>query len=59
MSLLSQASEEKKFDVRLTERHVRRGTVAPEEIRKSVDRLPDDQKEVAWTVWTEIEKPGE
>jgi hypothetical protein len=59
MSLLSEASEEKKFDVRLTERHVRRGHLTFEDIKKAVDKLPDDQKEVTWTSWAEVEKPGE
>lgn len=59
MSLLSDASEDKKFDVRLTERHIRRGHLTPEDVKKSVDRLPDDQKEVMWTSWAEVEKPGE
>ena len=56
MSLLSEASEQKRFDVRLEERHVRRGLVTVEDQQKITDKLPDDSKEAIWITTAELEK---
>lgn len=57
MSLLFEASEQKKFDVRLEERHVRRGLVTVDDQRKVSDKLVDDSKEAIWITVAELENP--
>jgi len=39
---MSNNAEERRFDVRLIESRVRRGTVTAEEYKKFLDSLPDD-----------------
>jgi hypothetical protein len=43
MTLLHEAVDEKKLDVRLIERNLNRGSVTPAEVQKSIEALPDDE----------------
>ena len=42
MTLLHEAVDEKKLDVRLVERNLNRGSVTADEFEKAVKKLPDD-----------------
>ena len=42
MSLLHEAVEQKKFDVRMVERNVSRGIVQASDVQQSISSLPDD-----------------
>ncbi len=42
MALLHEAVDEKKFDVRVSERNVTKGVVTADEAQKATDKLPDD-----------------
>ena len=42
MSLLHEAVEQKKFDVRMVERNVNRGIVQDSEVQQHTSSLPDD-----------------
>ncbi len=48
MTLLSDASESKKFDVRVVERNINRGRVQPQEFQQAVQSLPDDSENAEW-----------
>lgn len=49
MTLLFEASQEKRFDLRVVERNLRRGIVAPEEFKKSTDKVADDTSNAEYT----------
>lgn len=49
MTLLFEASQEKRFDLRVVERNLRRGIVAPEEFKKSTDKVADDASNAEYT----------
>ena len=42
MTLLHEAVEQKKFDIRMVDRNVSRGLVSDEDAKKNVASLPDD-----------------
>lgn len=42
MTLLHEAVDVKKLDVRMVERNVARGVISAEEVDKAVKKLPDD-----------------
>lgn len=42
MSLLHEAVEEKKFDVRMIERNLIRGKIEADDVAKTAKKLPDD-----------------
>lgn len=48
MSLLSDAVEFKKFDVRVVERNVQRGVMRAEDVQKNTKDLPDDLSNAEW-----------
>jgi hypothetical protein len=42
MTLLHEAVDQKKFDVRVAERNIQRGLLRPEDLERSLKDLPDD-----------------
>lgn len=48
MPLLIDATEAKKFDVRLTDRHLERGLITQTELNKVTKDLPDDADNAGW-----------
>ncbi len=56
MSLLSDAVESKKFDVRVVERNIARSVIRAEDVQKYTTDLPDDS---ANAEWISIEKIAE
>ena len=56
MSLLNDAVKDKKFDVRVVERGVQRGTLTAEELQKHLASLPDDSEAAATATWEDILK---
>lgn len=48
MALLHEAVEEKKLDVRVAERNISRGVTTPDDLQKSLDKLPDDSDNAQW-----------
>lgn len=42
MTLLHEAVEAKKLDIRLIERNVARGVITADEVEKNLKKLPDD-----------------
>ncbi len=42
MALLSEASKEKEFDVRMINRNVVKGTLSRQDVEKNEKKLPDD-----------------
>jgi hypothetical protein len=49
MTLLHEAVDFKKLDVRLIERNLQRGVLTQQEVNKSVQDLPDDAESAVWT----------
>lgn len=49
MTLLHEAVDAKKFDVRVVERNVTRGSVRLDDYQKSVNSLPDDSENAEYT----------
>lgn len=56
MTLLSTATEAKKFDTRIMEKNLSKGLVRSEEIEKFVKQLPDDSSNAGRTTWTDLER---
>ncbi len=56
MSLLIDGVKDKKFDVRVVERGVQRGTLSAEEVKKFVESLPDDAENGVYATWEDIQK---
>jgi hypothetical protein len=48
MSLLIDAVESKKLDVRLIERNVARGVLTTDDMNKALANLPDDEENAEW-----------
>lgn len=48
MTLLHDAVDEKKFDVRISERHLARGVIKSEDFLKNISVLPDDAQNAEW-----------
>ncbi len=48
MTLLHEAFDEKKFDVRMIERNVARGVVTSDDVEKTTKKLPDDGENADW-----------
>jgi hypothetical protein len=48
MTLLNEAVEAKKFDVRMVERNLARGVVGSEEVEKASKALADDAENADW-----------
>lgn len=48
MTLLHEAVNAKKLDTRVLERNVNRGAANPEDLKKSVENLPDDSENAEW-----------
>ena len=48
MTLLHDAVDEKKYDVRISERHLARGVIKSEDFLKNVSALPDDAQNAEW-----------
>ena len=49
MSLLHEAIDEKKFDVRMLEKNLVRNVVTEKDAKAVLDRLPDDAENAAFT----------
>ena len=54
MTLLNKASEFKKFDVRVIERHLNRGVLSTTDIEKSIKALEDDSDNAEYISIEEI-----
>jgi hypothetical protein len=50
MTLLHDATEFKKLDVRMVERNLARGVVSQDEVEKSAKKLPDDAENADYTI---------
>ena len=48
MTLLHDATQEKKFDVRTIERGLSRGVLSQDEVQKHTKELPDDSESADW-----------
>lgn len=48
MILLDEAVRAKKFDARLTQRHLERAVFTQDELQKNLDSLPDDADAGEW-----------
>jgi hypothetical protein len=48
MTLLHEAVEAKKLDVRMVERNIARGVIAAEDADKAAKKLPDDADNAEW-----------
>lgn len=48
MTLLHEAVENKKFDIRIIEKNLSKGLITTTDFQKSVDQLPDDSENAAW-----------
>jgi hypothetical protein len=48
MALLHEAVDEKKLDVRVSERNISRGVISADELQKALDKLPDDGDNSQW-----------
>jgi hypothetical protein len=48
MTLLHEAVDSKKFDVRVVERQIQRGQLKAEDHQKAVSQLPDDGGNAEW-----------
>jgi hypothetical protein len=56
MPLLHIANEEKKLDVRIVDRNVRKGSLTAEEVQKQLQALPDDSENAEWVNVEELAK---
>lgn len=54
MTLLNDAVESKKLDVRMVERNVSRGVVSADDVEKALKKLPDDEDNADWTSLDEL-----
>ena len=54
MTLLHEAVEDKKLDVRMVERNIARGVVSHDEHQKAVAKLPDDDDNAEYISIEEI-----
>jgi hypothetical protein len=54
MSLLHEAIDQKKFDVRMLEKNLVRNVVSEKEVKSFVDQLPDDAENAALISLDEI-----
>jgi len=59
MSLLHEAINEKKFDVRMLERNLVRNVVTDKEAKTFVESLPDDSENAAFTNLDELNDQGQ
>ncbi len=50
MTLLHDATEFKKMDVRMVERNLARGVISQDEVEKSAKKLEDDEENADYTV---------
>jgi hypothetical protein len=54
MSLLHEAINEKKFDVRMLERNLVRNAVTDKEVKTFIEQLPDDSENASFVSLDEI-----
>jgi hypothetical protein len=54
MTLLNDALQEKKFDVRVVEKNLARGVVQDDEVQKLTKQLPDDAANASWVNLEEL-----
>jgi hypothetical protein len=54
MTLLVEATEFKKFDVRMIERNVARGVIKPDDVNRAINALPDDAENAEWVSLNEL-----
>jgi hypothetical protein len=54
MSLLHEAIDQKKFDVRMLEKNLVRNVVSEKEVKSFIDQLPDDAENAATISLDEI-----
>jgi hypothetical protein len=54
MSLLHEAIDQKKFDVRMLEKNLVRNVVSEKEVKSFIDQLPDDAENAALTHLDEL-----
>ena len=54
MSLLHEAIDQKKFDVRMLEKNLVRNVVTDKEVKSFIDQLPDDAENAALISLDEI-----
>lgn len=59
MTLLHDAVEAKKFDIRTVERNMTRGVVSADEVEKAVKKLPDDTEAGDWVSIDSLMKDDE
>ncbi|MCM2277847.1 MAG: hypothetical protein NDJ89_07195 [Oligoflexia bacterium] len=59
MTLLHEAVETKKFDVRLIERNISRGVVTSDEAAKLAAKLPDDAENADWIAIDSLKNDSE
>lgn len=59
MTLLHEAVEAKKYDVRLIERNISRGVIAAEDAAKIQKNLPDDAENAEWISIDSLANEGE
>ena len=55
MSLLHESIQNKKFDTRMVEKNLNRGSVTDKEVKSFVETLPDDTENAAFTSLDELE----
>ena len=58
MTLLYEAVESKKLDVRIVERNLTRGAVSIGELEKSLNNLPDDSENAEWVSLESLQDEG-
>jgi hypothetical protein len=58
MSLLHEAIQDKKFDVRMLERNLVRNVVTDKEAKTFIDSLPDDAENAAYISLDELNEQG-
>lgn len=58
MTLLHDAVDAKKLDIRVVERNLSRGTVSPSDVDKQVKALPDDSVNAEYTSIEELANDG-
>lgn len=59
MTLLNDAVDFKKLDVRVVERNVDRGVIRAEDVQKAIQNLPDDSDSAIWVSVEAIASEGE
>lgn len=59
MTLLHDAVEQKKLDIRMIERNIARGVMGADEVDKNLKKLPDDAENADWVSIDSLVKEGQ